>query len=547
MNRAKSTVIALPLVLTVFVGTPVHAFEEGDYRDGKFASNKEDREANSYFKLDGAIWGAYERNDHSANGSPDPSGPADEKTGFKVGRVYTNVRGGVKKGEWQGWSYRATLDIAPAGAEGDGCGSDSLCQKNNDYLVYLKYAYVDMPLFPGAFLRLGQQGAPVVGGSGSGSDSQDLWDHRYLDADGRAPWDALGLSSSADRGLSFFYRRDYFGLHVLLGNGESYHRNNAQTVIGSNDSLSELSAGSGDSYGQDIYAQVAVRPLGKNREHQVHLMLPFRQENAFGIDRSEVEYVSADISSPTAPRWTLLKGDKRAKRDQTYGLEAVYKREWNEVSSFTLGAGTVVKIDKRGEATKYTQTGGDLTLADTSCSKGRICVDEDRRGQARYVYAHFRAGRWGGFAAFAVGDGSTTKLSDRLQPAGGGEYWRNVLKKDAEDGQLGNLTLRESRALDFGLAQFRKSMLGVTWHAHERFRISFGVSRLAATDVQGVSRRENSLERVAPQSLAAGTLSSQLETQLALREPGLSGLTANDVIGRRSEDRQVFCRAQYLF
>ena len=546
MKDIKDGTILLLLSALLLMVTPASAFEDADYRDSKYSSDKEDRTPNSYFKLDGAIWGAYEFNDHRPSGAPDAAGPSDEKTGFKVGRVYTNVRGGVNKGEWQGWAYRLTLDIASAGAEGDGC-STGVCKKNNDYLVFLKYAYVDMPAFSGAAVRLGQQGSPVVGGAGSGSDSQDLWDHRYLDADGRAPWDELGLSSSTDRGLGFFYKNPYVGFHVLLGNGEGYHGNNAQTAAGSNDTLSELAAGSGDSYGQDIYAQLAVRPLGKNKEHQIHLMLPFRQQNVFGIDRSEVEYVSADLSTPTAPKWTLLKGDKRSKRDQAYGVETVYVREWSPVDSFTIGGGTALKLDKRGEAHRYTESGADLTLADTSCSKGRICIDEDRRGRANYIYAHFRAGRFGGFARLTVGDGSTSKLSEKLEPAGGGEYWRKVLKKDAEDGTLGNLKLSEARGLDFGLAHFHKAMVGITWHAHERFRISLGVSRLTATDVQGGRRRENVLEPVAAQTPATGSLSTQLETRLAATAPGLAGVTTNDLIGRRSEDRQVFFRAQYLF
>ncbi len=538
---------AIALGLLSFAAATTHAYEDEDYRDKKFAAGKEDKDSNSYFKLDGVIWGAYEHNDHRASGAADAAGPADEKTGFKVGRAYINARGGADRGSWKGWSYRATLDLAPAGTLGDGCGPDNLCQRNNDYQVIMKYAYVDMPVYGGVFARLGQQGTPVVGGTGSGSDSQDLWDHRYLDLDGKAMWDELALSSSSDRGVSLFYKNDYFGIHLLLANGESYHRNNAETVATSNDTLAELSAGAGDSYGQDLYAQLAYRPLGKNREHQIHLMLPFRQHNVFGIDDSEVEFAAADLSVPTAPRWTYLKGDKRSKRDQAYGVEAVYVREWSYMHNFSIGAGAAGKVDKRGEARRYTQSAADLTLADTSCTTGRICVDEDRRGHATYAYAHVRWGLFGAFFRVSGGDGSTTRLSDRLEPSAGGDYWRKVLKKDAEDGVLGNLKLSEGRALDFGLARFRKGVIGVTWHPHQRFRLSLGVSRITASDVEGRTRRENGLERVHAQTPSTTNLSAQTERLLVAQQPGFDGVTTNDLIGRPSEDRQVFVRAQYSF
>lgn len=545
MNYQRKISIAITLLAAMSVA-PIQSYES-DWFDKKMAGEGDSKEANSSFKIDGELWPAFEMNDHSPAGSPDTSGPGSQKSGFKVGRAYASLKGQATKGPWEGWSFRTTLDLAPADQFADGCGADSICTGDNDYVLFMKYAYVDMPLFKGAYIRMGQAGTPMVGGSGTGSDSQKLWDHRYLDADGKAPWDDLGLSSSTERGIGIFYGAEYFGAHLMLGNGEGYHHANAERVTGKNDSLAELSEGAGDSYGYDLYGQIAVRPFGKARENQLHLMLPFRQHNIAGIDRTEVEYISADLTNPAAPKWSLLRGDTRAKKDVSYGFEAAYVREFAPQVSLTIGGGSAFKLDRRGKAFKYSEDGSPYTIADASCATGRVCIEEDQLGQANYLYAHFRVRNFGGFVRLSYGNASPSKLSEKLEPAAGGEYWRNVLRKDSEDGTLGNLGLAEARAMDMGQAHFRKIVLGVTWIAHERFRVSLGVTRLTASDSSGGPRKENALQRVAAQKPATKTLSDQVDSSIATNHPGLAGVTSNDLIGQRAEERQVFIRSEFKF
>lgn len=275
-------------------------------------------------ELSGALWAGYEFLDHTANGNPDSAGPTQDGAGFRLGRAYMNLKG-KGAGALSKWKYRLTMDLSSAARHGDGCGADSLCSENNGYLVFMKYAFFDVPLPLGISLRVGQQVMPSVDGGESGSNPNKLWGYRYLDLDGKMPWDEWKLSSSTDRGVGLFYSMKYIGAHVVLHNGEHYQRNNAERVAGKNDTLTELASGSADSYGYDLSGRVSVRPFGDEGKHQLHLMLPFRFNAVAGVDDSELSRTSVDWTDPARPRWYRLQGDKRAWKDSSYGTEAAYE------------------------------------------------------------------------------------------------------------------------------------------------------------------------------------------------------------------------------
>jgi hypothetical protein len=57
---------------------------------------------------------------------------------------------------------------------------------------------------------------------------ENLWAHRYLDADGKAMWDQLGVTPSSDLGVGLEQETELYQIHLLFGNGEGGRRPNAQ-------------------------------------------------------------------------------------------------------------------------------------------------------------------------------------------------------------------------------------------------------------------------------------------------------------------------------
>ncbi len=494
-------------------------------------------------KISGAVWFAYEFLDHTPNGSSDRGTPESEAAGFRIGRAYLNVRGESPAG-LQGWKYRLTTDIAPASKYGEGCGKDSFCTESNSQVLFLKFAYLDIPLPFGVTLRLGQQNLPSVDGGETGSDPSELWGHRFLDNDGKVPWDELKLSSSADRGIGLFYAMRYLGLHLLLSNGEGYHRNNGERAPGKNDTHLELAQGTADSYGYDFSGRLSLRAPGLGRVHQFHFMVPFRMNAVAGMDASEVEYEQADISNPNQVKWSRLKGDRRAWRDSAYGGEAVWVSRFDTGFGFTLGGGAVVFIDRRGTSHKESEVVRPFDLTDDSCATGRYCRLEDARGVARYVYAHVRFARFGAFGRIIIGTGRPDSLSSTLSSSESGEYWVSALRRDLENGRLGDMTIEDARTIDSGRANFRKSVFGVTYQHSDSFRVALGASRLTGSDAEGGPIRENPMQRVA--GPAGSDLSAQVDAYLKKNVPE-ARVTSNNLVGRRSVQKQVFIRSELKF
>lgn len=178
----------------------LYAFEErwNDRAYGDSVEKGGEIVPNSLFRVDGQIWGAYEFADKK------PGGEIDTSNGFRIGRTYISVRGDVKEGKYKGWGYRITID-----------SESSNTTPNGTPAVFMKMAYIQIPIATGLYLRIGQQHVPVIDGQ-AGTSLQGIWGHRYLDADGKAMWEELGVSSSTDRGIGLIQKHRLFNLHLCL-------------------------------------------------------------------------------------------------------------------------------------------------------------------------------------------------------------------------------------------------------------------------------------------------------------------------------------------
>ena len=494
-------------------------------------------------KLKGKLWSGYEFVDSDSNGAPDSAGPTSETTGFNVRRAYVTVQGVMKTGEYKGWGFRITTDMSSAGAEGDGCGTS--CSENNDYVATIKYAYarIPLPFLKGAFLHLGQQHSPVVDGK-AGVSLQKYWGHRYI---AKTTWEDIGLTSSTERGLAFLYKSKFLGAHLLLGNGEGYHKNNAQSI--SNTTLSALSAGSGDSYGLDLYGLVSLKPTGNAKDLQFSINFPFRLHNVYGVSPTESEYATADLSTlPAAPQATYLVGDTRAKRDISYGVEGDFVFKTGDFS-FTIGGGTAVKVDRRNNAYQVDENGIDLTSPTNIFAE--INLDRDRRGFANYIFAHARFGIFGAFGRYTIGT-SGGSLSNKIGVVNNKSFLEQAVELDASDGTFGNLTLGElNNGISRGKGRFHNIILGISIHPTDFFTLSLGVSRLTGSAQTGKEFRVNPLERVQPQGSATANLSTQLQNENFIKNSlGYSSsesLDLNDFIGTQKRNQQVFIRTELKY
>lgn len=507
----------------------------------------------SRFRLDGQIWAAFEHRDRQQNGASDPSGPNTELAGFRIGRTYINARGDVLRGPYKGFGFRITFDaIEPAADFGDGCSADGnprCAAAGNDYMAFLKFAYVTVPLWENAFVRLGQQESALVHAQ-NGFSLQDLWGHRYLDADGRQELHEFGFTSAAERGVAIVQKHDYFGAELLLSNGEGFRRVNAQDIRRS--SVTELAQGAGDSYGMDLFGSLTVRPTGKEKDVEVWITFPFRLRNVTGIAPEETNYITTDASNLANPRYTVYQGDTRAKRDAFWGSEAdlIVREGLLEV---TLGVGGGVRLDRRGDAYRYDQTTAvsGISPIDLRNLGSNVAIEEDARGDGVYGFIHGRYGEWGGFWRYSEGT-SGANLDGTIGVATRKSWLSQSINQDIRDGVGGNLTLGETLGFDLGKSRFQKHLFGITWHANERLRISLGVSRITGSEANGKERRINALDRIDGQGGQAGrALSDQLEQNNSIKSAlGLSAndtLDLNDFIGTRQIEQQIFIRSQYLY
>ncbi len=529
-------------------------FKDPDATDGALK--------NSVFKMDGVIWAGYDFMDRSANGAPDTAGG--DHTGFRVGRAYLNTRGKATNGPFKGWAYRVTTDVQRAEHLYNNCGSTgaTVCSGNNDYIVFLKYAYIDIPLTRGGktHLRLGQQQTPPVSGQ-AGVSLTEIWGHRYLDTAGKQVWDELGLSGSTANGFGFIHKSEYYGLHLLVGNGEGYHHANAENITVNSTSLSDFSAGDTTSYGYDIWGMLSFIPTGNNKALRWTINLPFRQRNFYGVDGSETETIQLTMTDASnnillQPQYKIYHGDVRAKRDLYYGWDTDVEVKTGDFA-FTVGGGSAIKLDRRGSAYVVDETllNGGVSLADFQTLNTYFLRDEDRYGLANYVFFHFKYQMLGAFFRYTEGS-SQSSLNGKLGTVNGKPWLVRVLNQDVlndvdgQNGALGDMTLGELKAINPGKNRFRTVTYGGTWHANGRFRISLGVKETVGTDSNGDEFRENVLQRYYD-TTGTTTVASQLESSDTLKSiigyQPTDTLDLNDFIGKRSINREVFIRGQYKF
>ncbi len=492
--------------------------------------------------ISGAVWTSYEFMDRSANGAPESTGPGSEGTGFKMGRAYLNLQG-TMPGSLK-IKYRLTADMSRGADLADGCGTDNRCSEGNQYDIFMKYAYLDFGLPFNINLRIGQQPLPAAMGKESGSGMSKIWAHRYLDDDGKVPWHELGLTSTADIGIGVFHSSEYWGMHLVLSNGESYSRTNAERVSGANDTLTELANGSQNSYGYDFSGRLSVRPLGSSGDHKLHIMFPFRMHGVTGIEDTELRHLSADLTNPANVRWQFLYGDKRAWKDTSYGVETGFESKLGPVK-WTILIGGVRHIDRRGFAYSQSENVSPYTLSDYNCQTGRICQLEDASGVAKFAFIHAKWREFGIVGRISVGNGSSSSVSSRLNSSASGDFVKLMIRKDLEDGQLGNLRLLEARQIDYGRSSFRKITLAFTWQVTDSFKVALGGSETTASDAEGLYQRENSLERIQGLAPVTSNVATQVETFL----PTVDGsqVTVNDLIGEKTRDRSIFIRSEFKF
>ncbi|MCB1315234.1 MAG: hypothetical protein KDK27_04725 [Leptospiraceae bacterium] len=518
---------------------------------------------NSRFRVDGVIFAGYEFQDHETNGAPDSTGPDSQKSGFTIGRAYVNIRGDVKEGDWAGWGFRITSDIGPHAEQGDGCdnGASSACSQDNDYNVFLKYAYVTIPLpMDGMALRLGQQHVPFVDGQ-AGVSLQSECNHRYI---AKVTTEDVSMSSSTDRGLAFIYEQDYFGIHALLGNGEGYHHNNAENLTNA-PTLSQLSKGNVDSYGHDLYALFSATPTGTAKDFSFKISVPLRLYNIYGIDsQAESRYVALDIYDDTNstlsgfPSYQIRQGDVKAKRDMSYGLEGDFSMEMGELE-LGVGAGTLYYVDRRSNAYQISDEiiRNGLAAKDFYNSSNFVW-DEDAYGWSNYGFAHARYGFVGVLFRYTEGSGSAGKLTTGIS----GKSWlqqmweydlggTSSLDKLASGTQLGNTTLLEAyNNIDLGKARFRKYLYGVTFYISPAFRVTVGTDYQITTNGRGQKTRVSPLSRIPNDSSSSLSASGDLETQI---ESGLSAFNSNlsgfDLaqLGSEQKSQQIWIRSEYSY
>jgi hypothetical protein len=552
-KNGSSLISATALIALSFSGLAAY---ETEWKDPKFPT---DEETNSVFKLEGQIYTGYDFLDHRPNGAPDAAGS--DKAGFRVGRAYLSARGEVNRGESSGWDYNVTLDVGRANGIGDGCASLTAgCTKSDPYVAFLKYAVIGIPVFgKNSRIYIGQQPIPVVNGK-AGVDLTKYWGYRYLDNYGAQVHDEIGFTpGSTDLGVSYAFKSDYIGLHVMLGNGEGFKRANAEGLSISSTSVSLTNLAKGDatkSYGYDLYALLSFIPTGANKDLHFSVNFPVRSFGVAGGDRAEYERFNLDVSNPAAPVFNLYKGDRRTLRDLNYGVEGDVVLKIGDLS-VSGGVGTAIKRDVRGSAIRIDETViNGVNPSDITTISSHYVTEEDAVGVANYVFGSVKLRGLGAFVRLIEGTLGSNTLETKLGAVTRKRWLASALNTDALDGVMGNLTYNQMvNQIDQGRAAYRQIVYGVSYEPTGRLKIALGTGILTGTDSSGKQMRENTLENI-KDSTGATTVASQVTDMTVPQYSALwsrLGYTTtdqpvlNDFIGNRSVLQDVFIRAEYSF
>ncbi len=506
-------------------------------------------------KIGGILWSGYDSPTHESNGARHAGSTGrDRSGGFRIERAYLNFAGKANDGPFKEWSFRVTSDITQASDEGDGCLTG--CTRNNDLLLTLKYAYFEIPLpVPGKVsIRVGEQQTPLVDGQ-AGASLERSWGRRYI---ARAVYEELGLTASADRGISLLANFGWVAYHGMIANGEGFRRNNAQRFIATaTPRLSSLARGDGDSDGLDFVSLLTFMPVRNWNGFDVHLHIPFRLSGIYGIDREETHFTAVTLSG-TGPRYQSFEGDARAKRDQTYGAELAISKKFRNVE-INLGGGRAMHVDQRSTAYLYDATSD--PLRDTSLN--HIEIAQESRAWANYGYLVARWGMAGVFGRYIYGTSGgppedLQRTRGRLAPsqtfsAPDGRPWEmQALIESIRAGGDGNFTLSQLRnRVDSGLGRMESTLLGLELHFTRDFSIAVGGSQLVFRDGAGREGRVNGLQRLPGVTTADQDLARQLESDAAVAAAlGYAGAERpylNDTIGSTRRNATYFIRARWEF
>jgi hypothetical protein len=521
------------LYLSLFVGLISSALwgYETEWQDNKLGP--------STFKLHGYYWFGYENID-AQKGIVDSG----SKQGFTMGRVYVRMDGNVKEGDFKGWKYHITLETNPTAG--------------TNQSTYIKYAYFSIPVGLGFNVIGGMQNNPT---STAGKYSlENLWAHRYLDADGKAMWDQLGVAPSSDLGVGLEQETELYQIYLQFGNGEGGRRPNAATL--SNTSLSDLAKGAGDSYGYHLYGKFSLSPLGTKEDlpTRVFLNVPFVLRNIYGIQRAEYEYV--EKLDFTKSQFTVLKGDPTAKRDYAYGLEADVLLNLNDIK-IGIGAGQIIDKDIRRSAIKV-----DEKLLTTPITIGNFYKDyyqpaKDSIGVANYVFLWAQYQKFGIVFRHYINTDNAT-ISDKMNYAEGLSVAEQLVIQDAKDnGVLGDLSpenalqLIRSGKVDAGKSKMKTYLLALEYYANKSFKMAVGIKQATTTKKDGSPYKITpfqasnvKVETRDPNTSAYisgyrnNSYSNFVASQLGLPA---NSLTDTDVIGTNRVDRQIFFRSQFTY
>ena len=519
------------LYLSLFVGLISSAIwgYETEWQDNKLGP--------SSFKLHGYYWFGYENID-AQKGIVDSG----SKQGFTMGRVYVRMDGNVKEGDFKGWKYHITLETNPL------AGIVVSTPTGSSYLsssTYIKYAYFSIPVGLGFNVIGGMQNNPT---STAGKYSlENLWAHRYLDADGKAMWDQLGVTPASDLGVGLEQETELYQIYLLFGNGEGGRRPNATNL--SNNDLSKLAKGEGDSYGYHLYGKFSLSPLGTKEDlpTRVFLNVPFVLRNIYGIQRAEYEYV--DTLNFNTGRFTVLKGDPTAKRDYAYGLEADVLLNLNDIK-IGIGAGQIIDKDIRRSAIKV-----DQNLLTTPITIGNFYdyykPAKDSIGVANYVFL------WAQYQKFGIVfrhyiNTDNASISDKLNYAEGLSVAEQLVIQDANNGVLGDLSpenalqLIRSGTVDAGKSKMKTYLLALEYYANKSFKMAVGIKQATTTKKDGTPYKITPFQasNIRSGGYTANSYSNFVASQLGLPA---NSLTDTDVIGTNRVDRQIFFRSQFTY
>jgi hypothetical protein len=491
---------------------------------------------NSLLTIDGVVWFGYEKTDSRRGGtidkSVDSTGAKSQPTGFTLNRGYLIIKGEQKEGAFKGWDYRVTVE-ANSGFEN----------------AFLKHGYFSapVPMIKTTWLRFGQQHLPTVDGQ-AGSSMEGIWGKRYLDLDGKAMWEELGVNGSTDLGISFIHKADFYGAHVMLSNGEGHKKLNGQSI--SNSSLSPLSQGAGDSHGLDLIGIFSITPLPKDSSFGLHINFPFRFQNVMGMQRREYENITA-LDYTGNGSYKMMKGNSRAKQDKAYGIEVdgIYKS-----GSFkaTLGVGTVIKIDLQNNSYMIDQKTRDFTKAADvkDYMNNNITPGQDRKGISHYIFSVLSYGKFGLITRYSTGTG-TNSVSDKMGTNAGMNINNQMLYQDLKDDGMLNMSPNTAAALikngsiEMGKSTFKKITIALEYQVTPKFFISLGFRDIVGTYYNGGAVRNNTFSDLSSAAYPTNSYANNTINK-AMGFPS-NTMTDNDIIGAKDRDRQIFIRSSLAF